>query len=307
MQKDISIIVATKDRKDILLESTAKNILVAKQFNCEYIVVNDGDAFAFSEAMSDVLLLNNQKKGVSKARNTGAAIATGELLFFIDDDMWITSKTIETILALKKDNYFNDTVVIMNWVYPAPLQNSLQHKKIGRYILQANYHTLEGRSNKKIDYSKSLLSVNGMGSGSFVIAKRIFEKIGGYSEHIIFQGEDIDMAQKITKENIGMLLSTPITCFHNQKDRLTIKDFLLREENGYRSQVAAGMVDMKKSKIKFYGLLLPFTPLFKILFNLIPNRSFFDLITFRLIGILSSLTYVKAIRKKDSKLGCDSL
>ncbi len=299
MQKKLSIIVATKDRKDILLESTLQNILVARQFNCEYIVVNDGDDFSFSTALSDVLLLNNQKKGVSKARNTGAEIATGELLFFIDDDMWITSKTIEIILSLQKNNYFNDTVVVMNWAYPEQLQHSLQHTKIGRYILQANYHTLEGRSNKKIDYTQPLVSIDGMGSGSFIIAKNIFEKIGGYNEQIIFQGEDIDMARKITKQNFAMLLSTPVTCFHNQKDRLDIKHFLLREENGYRSQVAAGMVDMKISKIRIYRLLLPFAPLFRILFNLTPNSSFFDLITFRLIGILSSLTYVKAIHSEE--------
>jgi len=299
MRKNISIIVATKDRKDILLESTLQNILVARQFNCEYIVVNDGDDLSFSTDLSDVLLLNNQKKGVSKARNNGAAIATGKLLFFIDDDMWITPKTIETIISLQKDNHFNDAVVVMNWTYPEQLQNSLQYKKIGRYILRANYHTLEGRSNKKIDYSQSLLSISGIGSGSFVIAKNLFEKIGGYSEQIIFQGEDIDMTQKITKQNIGILLSTPVTCFHNQKDRLDIKHFLLREENGYRSQVAVGIVDMKISKIRIYGLLLPFTPLFRILFNLTPNTSFFDLITFRLIGILSSLTYVKAIHSRE--------
>jgi glycosyltransferase involved in cell wall biosynthesis len=299
MQKNISIIVATKDRKDILLESTLQNILVARQFNCEYIVVNDGDDLSFSTALSDVVLLNNQKRGVSKARNTGAAIAIGKLLFFIDDDMWITSKTIETIISLQKDNYFDDAVVVMNWTYPEQLQNNLRHTKIGRYILRANYHTLEGRSNKKIDYSQSLLPINGMGSGSFVIAKNIFEKIGGYSEQIIFQGEDIDMAQKITKQNIGMFLSTPVTCFHNQKDRLDIKHFLLREENGYRSQVAAGMADMKISKIRIYGLLLPLSSLFRILFELTPNSSFFDLLTFRLIGILSSLTYVKAIHSKE--------
>ena len=95
------------------------------------------------------------------------------------------------------------------------------------------------------------------------------------------------------------MLSTPITCFHNQKDRLDIKRFLSRVENGYRSQAPTGIIDMEADKIKSYSLLLPFAPLCKVLYQLIPNASFFDIISFRLIGILSSLTYLKVIRSKE--------
>jgi glycosyltransferase involved in cell wall biosynthesis len=296
MQRKISIIVATKDRTNILIESTLKNIQVANYYHCEYIIVNDGDNFHIPNSLSTIKIFDNKKMGVSKARNTGAENATGEILFFIDDDMWITPQTIERISDLSNDNFLQSNIVLMNWEYPKELQIDMIRKKIGRYILQSNYHTLEGRLHKKIDYTKSLQPINGIGSGSFVINKKLFETIGGYNENISFQGEDIDMTNRIINNKINMYLLTEVTCLHNQEDRLDINNFLQRIKHGYESQVKAGITDLKKSKLKFYRFLLPFAPILKVFYTLIPNSSFFDLFTFRLIGTLSSLTYTKAIR-----------
>lgn len=297
----VSIIIVSRNREKILLETLIIGCNIIKNRASEIIVINDGDAPIEipKDIFTQIRYFENLSHGVSAARNYGVSKAKGNILFFMDDDMWITSEAIETIIELKNKNYFNENVVIMNWEYPKQLQIGMKNKKIGRYILQSNYHTLKGRAKLEIDPEKLLISVYGIGSGSLIMTKNIFEKIGGYNEKIFFQGEDFDLAKKITQQKFGILLSTPITCFHNQKDRLDIKRFLLRVENGYRSQVAAGIIDMEAGKIKSYRLLLPFAPLCKLLYRLIPNASFFDIISFRLIGILSSLTYLKVIRSKE--------
>jgi glycosyltransferase involved in cell wall biosynthesis len=298
----VSIIIASRDRKNVLLETLAIGCNIIKDQPGEIIVINDGDIPIEipQDIFTQIHYLENPGRGVSSARNHGASKAKGDILFFIDDDMWITQQTLKKIYELHKDDFLKNNAIVMNWEYPEKLQKDMSTKKIGRYILRSNYHTLEGRLHKKIDYTQPLLPINGIGSGSFVIDKKIFKNIGGYNENIYFQGEDIDITNRMIKQKINIYLSTEITCFHNQSDRLDLNNFLQRTEQGYQSQVNSGVMEMKESKVQFYQFLLPFVSTLKLLYSLTPNIPFFDLITFRLIGSLSALTYTKAIRNGQS-------
>ena len=138
--------------------------------------------------------------------------------------------------------------------------------------------------------------VNAMGSGSFVIGKSLFMSIGKYNENITFQGEDIELSKKLNEINIPILLYTPITCYHNQKDRLDIDGFLDRDRRGYISQFQNKHKHATHHWLKqiIYTCLIPFNFLFMLLFKLLPNNVVFDFITFKTIGILSSIVYFKA-------------
>jgi glycosyltransferase involved in cell wall biosynthesis len=186
----VSIIIASRDREKVLLETLTIGCNIIKDQPGEIIVINDGDIPIEipQDIIAQIHYLENPGRGVSAARNHGASKAKGDILFFIDDDMWITQQTLKKIYELHKDDFLTNNVIVMNWEYPEKLQKDMSTKKIGRYILQSNYHTLEGRLHKKIDYTLPLLPINGIGSGSFVIDKKIFKTVGGYNENIYFQG-----------------------------------------------------------------------------------------------------------------------
>ena len=173
----------------------------------------------------------------------------------------------------------------------------MSQNKIGRYLLKADYHKLEGRLQQKIDDHVSLLKINSVGSGSFVINKLLFDSIGQYNESFIFQGEDIELSEKLLQNKTGIYLYTQLTCFHNQKDRLDINEFTDRDYRGYLSQFKNNSSSPKPAilKLLFFTLLLPFNNIIRYLFNQIPNNTAFDRITFRIIGILSSIAYFKAL------------
>ncbi len=298
----ISIIMPTYNRFTIAKETIGKTLAVSGDVEFELIVVNDGEALPFTIKHPLLRIYKNPKKGVSNARNYGAANASNPVLFFIDDDMWITPETLRLIMdfwqtGMLEDNYFN-----LNWVYPKELQEKLALKKIGRYILNSNYHTLEGRAFIKTDYSKPITDAVSVGSCSFCISKENFIKTGGYNEDIEFQGEDLDMTIRLRNKNIHAKLATEITCYHNQEDRLEIEGYIDRVYRGFKSQAKAGMIKMTKQKQSTLKIISPFYGLFEWILKAIPNLKIFDKVTFRLIGILCSLTYLKAIQESKNNI-----
>lgn len=298
----ISIIMPTYNRFDVVKETIQKAIAAADGIDSELIVVNDGKDLPFSITHPKLSIFKNPQKGVAYARNFGAAKSKYPILFFIDDDMWITPATLRLIISLWQDKQLEENYFNLNWAYPVELQDKLKSKKIGRYILGSNYHTLEGRSFMKVDYNRQVVDMIGVGSCSFCISKENFDKIGGYNEKIDFQGEDIDIAIRLGNNHIHSKLATAVTCYHNQEDRLEIEGYIDRVYRGFLSQAKAGMIKMSEKKQAVLRWIFPFYGLLEWLFKMIPNSKMFDRITFRLIGILSSLSYLKAIQeaKKDA-------
>ena len=95
---DASVIVPTYNRIESLvdtLDSLAKQEYDASLF--EVIVVDDGSSDGTQEtlAKSDhpflLRVISQENQGSAVARNTGAQSASGRILIFLDDDMWVES------------------------------------------------------------------------------------------------------------------------------------------------------------------------------------------------------------------------
>ncbi|HNM32867.1 MAG TPA: glycosyltransferase [Chitinophagales bacterium] len=286
----------TYNRFNIVQETIQKTIAIHSLIEFEIIVVNDGEPLPFKISHPKLTILKNPKKGVTSARNYGAAHAQYAILFFIDDDMWITAESLMAIDTLHKKSFFDQSCAVLNWKYPDTLIQRMKSEKVGRYLLQANYHTLEGRLNQKIDRSNLLQAITIISSGSFIMSKKNFFTLGGYTETFRFSGEDEDLSERLLHSKIQLFLYTPISCFHNQSDRLSIDHFLKRETRGYFSLSSSKYFSLPQSKIKLwvYTSFIPFRLLFVVVFYLVPNYALFDFITFKTIGILSSIIYFSA-------------
>jgi len=292
----ISIVIPTYNRFDIIRETLDKIMHLQSVAAFEIIVVNDGNPLPFEIKHSDVSIYKNPKRGAASARNFGASKAKYEILFFIDDDMWITKESIDSLQSLYENHFFQRSCVVLNWEYPADLQEKMKSEKIGRYLLSANYHTLEGRAKINVDHRQLFFKVTSIGSGSFAISKNVFNEIGGYNENITFQGEDIELSQALNRLGISIFLYTPVTCLHNQKDRLDLNGLLDRERRGYESQFKNNRTSAKINKIKLlvFICLMPLEHIIEWLFQKVPNTPTFDRLNFRLTGILTSIVYYKA-------------
>ncbi len=306
--KKISIIIATRHREEILWETVRKACKVIQNKNAEIIIVNDGDSplFVPTSIAPLVSYYDNSKKGVSSARNLGASKAKGDILFFVDDDMWINNEVIDWInlFVTKKEN--TGAVYFINWEYPPHLKNLLYHTKIGRYLLSTNYHTLWGRLHKNASQPASgLYQYNSLGSGSLIMHKQIFKKAGGYNEKMIFQGEDADLAGKFNESGIKIYVVFDITLYHNHSDRLEINNFLKRIYDGFGSEfnaVKAGMaIPLGQTTYKgFQKAAFEFSRRTEkgwiSFLDFLPNNTIFTSFNNKLIGALGGLQRYKQWR-----------
>jgi len=299
----ISVIAPTYNRFEMIEDTIRQTLSIPTNIDFELLVINDGDSLPFSISHPKLSILKNPKRGVASARNFGAAHAKYPILFFIDDDMRITADSFKVITELHAGGFFSDGCAVLNWNYPDTLIQEMENNKIGRYLLNAKFHTLEGRLNQRIDKSATLQKITIIGSGSLVISAKTFFSVDGYNEAFIFAGEDEDLSLRLQNAKIDRCLYTGITCYHHQNDRLDIEHFLDREFRGYLSLFSTRPATLQPDKRKqlIYTALIPFRFLFIILFRLSPNFSGFDFISFRTIGILSSITYFRAWYKAGKK------
>ena len=88
-----SVIIPTYQRRDLVVDFVS--VLANQEFHgvFEVIVVVDGSTDGSAEALRELKLpfsyavLEQPNCGASRARNHGAAMACGEILMFLDDDM----------------------------------------------------------------------------------------------------------------------------------------------------------------------------------------------------------------------------
>src|SRR5690242_9274657 len=100
-KRQISVIIPAyndADRLRICLSSLQASVF--RDYEC--IVVDDGSTDGTGEvarAFDATLLSTGCRRGPAYARNTGAASANGEILFFIDSDVCIRPDTLQRIAA----------------------------------------------------------------------------------------------------------------------------------------------------------------------------------------------------------------
>ncbi len=305
MPTTISIIIATRNREEILWETVAKACDAIANKNAEIIIINDGDIALTVPALlqTKVSHFTNPKKGVSSARNFGVQQAGGDLLFFIDDDMWINGAAIDWINKCFAEEENAGSVYFINWEYPPELNDKLKQSKVGRYIVGANYNTLWGKMQQQTAQPASgLYKYDKLGSCSLVMTRAVFNKAGGYNEAIIFAGEDDDLANKFNQAGIPIYVVLDITLHHNHQDRLEINSFLKRIYDGAGSEYSALRSGNFKQpgKTKYKGINLLLFDLFCVtekgwiqLHKLLPNLAFLQPLQNRLIGILGGLQKYK--------------
>jgi glycosyltransferase involved in cell wall biosynthesis len=310
---NLSVIIATRNRESILYTTLETAIAAIRDKMIEIIVVNDGeqDLIVPEQFKAMIRVYNNPRRGVSSARNFGAANAKGNVLFFIDDDMWIIPEAIDWIDEQFKIEQNRGAVYNLNWEYPSTLHKKLNSSKIGRFLLDAEYNTMWGRMHEKgIKPQRGLYQFHSIASCSLVMHHTIFKQVGGYNEQLIFQGEDIDLSNRLRLMSIPVFVVFDVTLYHNHQDRLDLKEHLERLSRGYKSEFEAayqGIINPSDNR-NYNGIERVVFELFLLgeegiifIYKLIPNHRYFKLFSNRLIGILSGLGRFKEWKKVSIK------
>jgi len=192
----VTVIIPTYNRGWILKE--AIDSVLSQDFeDFELIVVDDGSTDNTRDILDgyarDIIVLRQDNRGVSAARNAGIASASGQLIAFLDsDDLWLPGKLSRQV------DFFNsnpEALICQTeelWVRNGILVNPKnRHKKFSGMIFE---------------HSLPLCIV----SPSAVMLKRgLFDKIGVFDENLT-ACEDYDLWLRISCRYPVYLIDTPL-------------------------------------------------------------------------------------------------
>ena len=112
MQPKISVIIPVYNVEKYLPECL-ESILSQVKNNAIYeiVLVNDGTpdnsmdiAYSIVGRYSNVKVVNQENQGLSVARNIGLEHATGDYIWFIDSDDWLTDDAISIVMKAISEN-----------------------------------------------------------------------------------------------------------------------------------------------------------------------------------------------------------
>lgn len=286
---DISIIIPTYERGEIFNKTLASVFCSTSHLDCEIIVVNDSKKSCpiIPERFNNTKLYTNSNQGCTSARNFGARQASSLHLLFIDDDFIITKESINKILYYLKE--YPDKAFNVAWEYPDSLYQIILQNQFGRYLTNhLKFTSLKDILGVQWQEEEMFVHPEGLGSGFLAISKNNFFKAGGYNESFTFAA-DRDMAKRLQYSNIDVYVIPSIKVYHNEEDRVTLKNFLRRRKYGIKKAVEYKIVakyQYTKCQHQLLFLLSKLKPLVFFLISVLPNIKIIDRIYFSLANLL---------------------
>jgi len=193
MSKIVSVIIPSLERQPILFNSL-RDIVSLNYPNFEVIVVDQSEKMipGFEDFIkkNKIKYITPKEVGTSRAKNTGASAAKGEIIIFLDDDVRIKDKN---FISNHVKNYDDSGVggiggrVLMDSDKPLS-----QIKEVGKF----KYFGLKEITNFNADFRAEIDHVYGCNQS---YRKSVFDKVGGFQ--LVYGGnahlEEADLSLRV--------------------------------------------------------------------------------------------------------------
>jgi len=200
MTSKVSIIIPCYN-DDEYIEQAVQSALDQTYENKEIIVVDDGSNQKTKAVLKKLetkitLLITQENKGTSAARNTGIAAATGEYILVLDSDDYFEPEFCEKAIGIfEKDSNIKMVTCYARWFW--------NHKDFQIFIPAGG-----GLKN-------FLITNSSLGT---IFCKKNWKEVGGYDEKMIKGFEDWEFYIRLHK-NGGRTEVIPMVLFHYRKKK----------------------------------------------------------------------------------------
>lgn len=209
-----SVIIPTYNRPESLKRTLVS--LANQDFNneiFEVIVVDDGSSMNYKEIIGNnwpylFSFIQQEHKGCTQAKNQGASIANGEIIFFIDDDIEVNQNYLSSLISIHNQN--TDAIVMGQLVDIPENPNSLFGK-----IYSSKIDDIYTDGVKNFPFHECM-------GGFFSIGKRNFFELGQLKDIGEWPNwEHLSLAYKAYQTGYRFLLVTCAIGYHHDH---TLKD-----------------------------------------------------------------------------------
>lgn len=198
-----TVVITTKNRKDELrfaLRSAFKQVA-----GPEVVVLDDGSTDGTAEMVRTEfpkaeLHHFDESKGLIVRRNEGARLATGEVIFSIDDDAeFSTPQVVEQTLR-----EFDDA-------------------RIGAVAIPYIEPRKDNRLMQKAPDQQTVWITDRFIGTAHAVRREIFLKLGGYREHLVHQGEEGDYCIRMLNAGHFVRLGSADAIIHHESPKRSLQ------------------------------------------------------------------------------------
>jgi GT2 family glycosyltransferase len=247
----ISIIIpSTGERTTILLETLEAALRAVEPVEAEIIVIKKKEKLVpFSHPK--LRLVDVDFNNVSASRNLGAKLAKYELLFFIDDDINITTDNLRRLIEFES-LIATPYVVSAIWRHSSHVQELRQDTFLGQmlatYFPDDSFKMRYLNVAEQNDWQDDTYFKSGMKAVfwelCFSMRRSDYLRIGGMNEHYNFGNEGVDFLKRLLAAGMSYYVDATNIVSHNEWDKFN--DWRVPEK---RWQVEAQLINDEKGFI----------------------------------------------------------
>jgi glycosyltransferase involved in cell wall biosynthesis len=210
----VSVVITTKNRREEL--SYAIRSALSQAIPVEVLVIDDGSTDGTAEMVrakfpSVRLERSATSMGYVEQRNRGARLATGDIIFSIDDDAFFTSPRIVAQTLAEFDHPRVGAVAIP---YVEPNKSAMVHQ--------------HAPSKDGIFVTDSFIGT------AHAVRKNLFLRVGGYRDVLVHQGEEMDFCIRMLDIGYVVRLGSADPVHHMESPR---RDFGRMDYYGHRNNI----------------------------------------------------------------------
>ncbi len=261
----VSVIVPVFNVENFI-EKTLASICNQTFSDLEIIVIDDGSkdrsgkiCDQYAKKDSRIRVFHQKNQGITKTRNTGIGLATGDYLCFVDSDDWISEKFIEVLVAAsEKSNadiaFTNHSIVhhdkcsyredYHQSVYAEPVEKNELLCQIFFPAVHGKIYRRSSLTNREITFLEQ-------------------KGYNGFAEDILFNFEALNGAEKLVfvpdeyyfynRDNPNSVCALPAKQKANNDDRMTVlaKIFAIASKLPYRLDISPTLKKISEQHIRW--------------------------------------------------------
>lgn len=252
----VSVVIPTfnsKERLELTLKSLEQQTFPREDF--EVVVVNDGSGDGTKEFLDhlsaglNLKVIHQENRGQARARNAGIRVAKGDIIVFVDDDVFCVSD----LVARHYERHASSNVPL---AVIGKIMNISCHcfEEARLVVAQANYYDMDVlkpffKQDAYLDMRTRVWEKNYryvqwicLTAANASISAKTLAKTGEFDENFNGWGpEDIELGYRLFKQNVGITYDNTIVNYHFDKKKNTM---------AFYSKLAANLRYMKETKHK---------------------------------------------------------